>query len=615
MAASANGLPHFLPMQTAGTQHLIERTYRESGAFQWVRETLINAFEAQATRVEFGIEWQAVENLGVYRRVIADNGKGMAADELVEFFNTFGGGGKPIGGEHENFGVGSKTSLLPWNRYGMVVISWVDGDASMIWVQCDPETGEFGLRLMDAEDPDTGDTSLDEVYEPFMDEANGVNWAAVKPEWIDDHGTVIVLLGNTPHDDTVVGDPKRDEADTKGISAYLNRRLWEIPDGVSVIVDELRTNKKANWPKTIEQAHGPQVDTGPDVRTNRRSIEGAHFYIKYPGRTFASGKLGASGTVPLGDGTNVDWYLWTGERPAVQSYAAISGYIAAEYRNELYDVTSHHSTYRTFGVAESAVRQRLWLIVRPPHLDEDGKHGVYPRTDRNALLLRGGPQAGGPLPMNEWASEFADNMPAELLAAIKQARTGRTGTVDDATWRQRLADRFGSRWRISKLRVSPSGTVPLFAATGGTDSRLLRVRKPKRRRSSEGGNAGGRTGGMNTGDGPGRELAKRVKLPGGIPHFRAVPASDVSHGMLAAWQPNDPEHSEGVVLINVEHPVLVTEIEHWHRSTRTMSLTKWPTRSSRPTGRSQWPRLPTPSISRDCSRRGPLTLICAPMRR
>ncbi len=103
----------FLPMETAGTQHLVNRTYRESGPFQWARETYINAREAGATRVEFGIEWQAVANKGVYRRLIADNGSGMDAEQMVEFFNTYGGGGKPIGGEHENFGVGAKTSLLP----------------------------------------------------------------------------------------------------------------------------------------------------------------------------------------------------------------------------------------------------------------------------------------------------------------------------------------------------------------------------------------------------------------------------------------------------------------------------------------------------------------------
>ena len=33
--------------------------------------------------------------------------------------------------------------------------------------------------------------------------------------------------------------------------------------------------------------------------------------------------------------------------------------------------------------------------------------------------------------------------------------------------------------------------------------------------------------------------------------------------MLAAWQPRDPEHPEGVVLLNVEHPVLIEQIEHF----------------------------------------------------
>ena len=120
----------------------------------------------------------------------------MTAEQLVEFFNTFGGGGKPIGGLHENFGVGAKTSLLPWNRHGMVVISWVDGEPSMIWVQQDPETGEYGLRLEQAEDPDTGEFSSDEVYGPYSDEEHGCDWEAVKPDWIEEHGTVIVLLGN-----------------------------------------------------------------------------------------------------------------------------------------------------------------------------------------------------------------------------------------------------------------------------------------------------------------------------------------------------------------------------------------------------------------------------------
>ena len=53
------------------------------------------------------------------------------------------------------------------------------------------------------------------------------------------------------------------------------------------------------------------------------------------------------------------------------------------------------------------------------------------------------------------------------------------------------------------------------------------------------------------------------QVAGAIPHYRRVTAEDVDPGMIAAWQPNDPEFPEGVVLLNVEHPVLVEQIEHF----------------------------------------------------
>lgn len=549
-----------LPMTTAGTQHLIERTYREGGTFQWVRETYINTSEAGATRTEYGVEWQAVENLGVYRRVIADNGSGMTASQLTEFFNTFGGGGKPIGGIHENFGVGAKTALLPWNRYGMVVISWVDGDASMIWVMCDPVTGEYGLKIEEVYDGD-GEMTLDEVYEPYDDEEHGCDWATVKPDWIGDHGTVIVLLGNDPTDDTVMGDPNREEGDIKGISSYLNRRLWELDDGVEVYVDELRTQDRSLWADSELIAHGPQPQSGPDRRTNRRSIQGARFYIEYPSGS-KDGKLEASGSVGLSDGTEVEWFLWNGPRPAVQSYAAIAGYISVLYNRELYDITSHHSTFRSFGVSEGSVRSRLWLIARPPVAGDDVKRGVYPRTDRNSLLLRGGPRAGEPLPINDWGNEFADQMPAEILEAIKASRAGESGTIDDETWRVRLAERFGSRWRIPKLRRRKGGALTVDATQDGADP-TKRKRKKKRNGGGAGGGRGGTGGAVNTGSDSGQQAAKELLVAGGIPRYRKVQADAVAPGMLAAWQANDPVFKEGAVLLNVEHPVLVAEIEHW----------------------------------------------------
>jgi hypothetical protein len=58
-------------------------------------------------------------------------------------------------------------------------------------------------------------------------------------------------------------------------------------------------------------------------------------------------------------------------------------------------------------------------------------------------------------------------------------------------------------------------------------------------------------------------LGEESNAPGGLPHYRAVGENDVSPGILAAWQPKDPEYPEGVVLINVDHPVLRQVIEYW----------------------------------------------------
>ena len=65
----------------------------------------------------------------------------------------------------------------------------------MIWVCKDGSAGEYGLKLFEAEDPDSGQISLEDVVEPFDDLASGCDWAALKPQWMGDHGTVIVLTG------------------------------------------------------------------------------------------------------------------------------------------------------------------------------------------------------------------------------------------------------------------------------------------------------------------------------------------------------------------------------------------------------------------------------------
>jgi len=43
-----------MKMKMKTTENFIEKIYRESSTSQWVRETLVNAMEARANRIEFG---------------------------------------------------------------------------------------------------------------------------------------------------------------------------------------------------------------------------------------------------------------------------------------------------------------------------------------------------------------------------------------------------------------------------------------------------------------------------------------------------------------------------------------------------------------------------------
>ena len=142
------------------------------------------------------------------------------------------------------------------------------------------------------------------------------------------------------------------------------------------------------------------------------------FYIEYLLEKPGIGKIKAQGTVPLQDGTKIDWYLWDGARPKIHSYAAMKGYIACLYKDELYDVTNHHSTYRSFGVSEGIVRENLWLVIRPV-VDPDGKRGVYPRTDpKSPCLCKAGRWLAAHSRLVIGPAEFADNMPDDLVEAV-----------------------------------------------------------------------------------------------------------------------------------------------------------------------------------------------------
>lgn len=533
------------PMKVDGVHNLVERAYRESGRMQFVREFYKNALEAGATRLEFGPEWCGVEATGVYRLMVADNGKGMDPTEIEGFLNTFGGGGKPIGEAHANYGIGAKTSTLPWNHHGIVVLSRKDGVDSMIWLCRDPNSGEYGARKFRDEEG-----TYDQVIGLGPDSELDIDWKSVMPDWIEDHGTVVVCLGMTGAEDTwATKGGHEDPFDAHEVVKYLNTRIWEIPEGLEVRVTCWINSDRATWPTNR---------TAGSVGFTTRRAFGAKRYVETASGRSVKGKLDSKGTVALADGTEIDWYLWAGQRPKIHGYAHAKGFRAALYQDELYDVTNHHSAFRAFGFVQRELRERLTLIARPPLLD--GVAGVYPDTARTSLRVSGRRRAGEPLPWREWADEFAQNMPPRLAEAMLKSMGAASGSIRDDKWRQRLAERFGKRWKRDMFLLLDGASARASAVEPGNRETPTR---PKVKRASPSGGTGATRGALRKGvDGSDAE-ARPSRVPGGVPEYRWVGAEDSSPGHAAVWVRRSRVHPAGCVYMNREFFAFVEVVRHW----------------------------------------------------
>ena len=538
-----------MKLSITGACHFVNRMFEACGTFQWAREFLMNSLEANATRVEFGIEWQAVQKSGIYRRTIIDNADGMDGEELIRFFSTLGAGGKKIGGIHENFGVGAKIASLPWNPEGVVVISYKRGRGAMIWIVLDSDSGEYELVEFDIEGRKTC-AAVPAVIE-------GIDWNAIRPQWLKDHGTIVVLMGSEEHPDTVLGNPNASESDIKGLSVYLNTRFWDL-NGFDVKVVELRSERKSLWPQKATERDDSR-------RPNNRRIRGARYFLTEINAP--RGRLKETGTVSLdGDRVTAEWYLWDGERPGIHSYAKESGYIALRYKGEIFQLTSNKTHFRWFGISESAVQQNLTIIIEPQLYEPNHRpFGIYPDQSRNRLLFTGNGEKGLEIPLSDWGLKFAENMPGPILEAIRRARGDIAGSMNDEEYRKRLQDKFGNRWTMKVLfKANDEQETRPGTLTG--QSRNIYERSP-----SEGGGRRPRK----------RKAVKVVQLrpegapeggarvieaatPVDVPRFRMAHADEFERPWhLAAWVPNDPEGP--TVLINVDSPILEEIIDYHQR--------------------------------------------------
>lgn len=453
-AAAASAAKPTLEMGVDNTGFLIDRLGKDCAPLQFLRELTQNAIEAindsgEPGQVIWDVDWNHFDLTGEYKLACIDTGVGMDGPEMLKYINHLSSSGHEQGHD-KNFGVGAKVAAATRNHAGLIYLSWKEGQGWMTHLWRDPQSGQYGIKRSAKKDGSYADFAR-------------ISDQSVKPEPIGDHGTMVVLLGNAPGDDTMSA-PEGVSSPSVWIAKYLNTRYFRFPEDVTVRVrqgwKEPRSNKDTNVLRKL---------IGQEQYLTEHSEE--------------------HGTVEL-TGATARWWVLKDEPALGQNsgYIASSGHMAAMYQDELYEMMSARggvARLQQFGVIFG--HNRVVIYVEP-HTDGADLTSNAARTH---LLLN-----GEPLPWSDWAAEFRSEQvfPEEIKHLMEEVTAGSTAS----NHRQAIKDRLKAirdLMRVSRYRPTSSGKLNVSHDTAGGKSRDAGDANAGESGGSSG-SSGGRAGGV-----------------------------------------------------------------------------------------------------------------------
>jgi hypothetical protein len=442
-----------LNMGVDNTGFLIDRLGDDCHALQFLRELTQNSIEAildtdeKQGDIVWDVDWNHLDLTGVYKLSITDTGIGMSGDEMLKYINHLSASAHEQAHD-KNFGVGAKVAAATRNHAGLIYLSW-KRDEEKGWITHlwrDPETDQYGVLRSAREDGTYREHSR------IGDD--------IKPEHIGEHGTMVMLMGNDPDDDTMSAPPGV-PSPTVWVARYLNTRYFRFPKGITVKArqgwEQPRSNTDVNLLRTL---------TGQDEYLGRHSQ--------------------SSGEINL-DRATARWWILKDE-PALTAnsgFIASSGHMAALYQDELYEmVTGREGVARLqlFGVIFG--HNRVVIYIEPTKAD--GR--LTANTARTNLLMD-----EQPLPWVTWAAEFRENMPVEIQRLMEEVVEGADTSDHGPAWKERLKQ-VRDLFKVSKYRPTKDGRLQVGESTAGGSPRRNTQEQDEgnqARRSGSGGRAGG----------------------------------------------------------------------------------------------------------------------------
>lgn len=515
-----------LPLVVAdsGIGFLLDRLGKDCHPLQFLRELTQNGIEAiQRTDEKRGeifwdVEWNLLDLHSVFKLCVIDTGDGMTGPDMVKYINQLSSSvsEQSLDG---NYGVGAKIAAATRNHAGLDYFSWKEGKGYWIRLWRDPQTGQYGLMQMQRPDGTFGH------YAETEDE--------LKPRVIGDHGTMIVLQGNSDSEDTMTA-PQGVASPSRWIAKYLNSRYFRFPEGVII-------KARQGWMY-------PRSKTDTNLLSK---VIGQAAYLKQ--------HSSVSGTVILAN-AKAHWWILRDEAANGQNSGWIesSGHVAALYNDELYEMVSGRSAMaqlQQFGVIFG--HKRVVIYVEPEPLVPTS---LTTNTARTELLIN-----SERLPWADWASEFREKMPEEIRTLIEEVAAGSSYSDHSQSIRERLKQ-IMDLFKVSRYKPTPNGSVTVDGET------LTRGGEPHQRNSSQvgGSNSSGNHGGTSGGiyalflkkDGvPAQEISPDV-----FPQVKWVSVTDTPktreqgeiEDRAAKFLPD-----QNLLLINADFRVFTDMIDKW----------------------------------------------------
>ncbi|MBV8367532.1 MAG: hypothetical protein JO036_01160 [Candidatus Eremiobacteraeota bacterium] len=385
--------------------------------------------EGYKGRIEVYADPLTLAETGAKKLAIADDGIGMTEAQMRDLHQIFKSG--KTQSLDANYGIGARAATLRFNPHGVEFRSWRDGEGFVVTLGKVHERDGIPIYgTIDVEETDEAGNVLAvrSVIPIDEDHFSTEEIALMKPDFIGDHGTVVVLHGFSEADDTtIMPEDLRDEIGADGrarentsywLNHIFNRQYFEIPDEIGFRV---RIEPDGKGGLTVRRIRGTKeflMRFGAMSGTVRITGADVHWWVLGEGDdpvepTVINRETGRPMTNAEKRKRRRYHFPWL---TGTKNHAIVSAIHQGEQFDLATKVDAAHMLQR-FGIF--AGQENVCLVVEPdPTLDV--------RSNMNRTSLRMNKRH---LPWHAWADEFAQVYP-DQAPELDQYIRSKLGSTD-----------------------------------------------------------------------------------------------------------------------------------------------------------------------------------------